>query len=117
MLPAGDTTEIGERGLNLSGGQKQRVALARAVYAERDVSTTRLDCLYAGAAVVWVWCGCGGGWRGFAYECTWLCLLGSATICADGTCDGWGEQSTCKAHVACFFFPVPFAVHVHVNWH
>lgn len=32
-LPAGDATEIGERGINLSGGQKQRVSLARAVYS------------------------------------------------------------------------------------
>ena len=31
-MPAGDMTEIGEKGLNLSGGQKMRVALARAVY-------------------------------------------------------------------------------------
>ena len=29
MLPAGDATEIGERGITLSGGQKQRVAIAR----------------------------------------------------------------------------------------
>uniref|UniRef100_A0A914S1R2 ABC transmembrane type-1 domain-containing protein n=1 Tax=Parascaris equorum TaxID=6256 RepID=A0A914S1R2_PAREQ len=36
-LPAGDSTEIGEKGINLSGGQKQRVSLARAVYSESDV--------------------------------------------------------------------------------
>lgn len=37
MLPAGDSTEIGERGINLSGGQKQRVSLARAAYQDADV--------------------------------------------------------------------------------
>uniref|UniRef100_A0AAZ3S2E9 ABC-type glutathione-S-conjugate transporter n=1 Tax=Oncorhynchus tshawytscha TaxID=74940 RepID=A0AAZ3S2E9_ONCTS len=37
ILPAGDGTEIGEKGLNLSGGQKQRVSLARAVYRKADV--------------------------------------------------------------------------------
>lgn len=36
-LPAGDMTEIGERGINLSGGQKQRVNLARAVYSRSDI--------------------------------------------------------------------------------
>ncbi|KAF8939989.1 hypothetical protein BGZ58_008149 [Dissophora ornata] len=37
ILPAGDLTEIGERGINLSGGQKQRVSLARATYDNADV--------------------------------------------------------------------------------
>ena len=37
LLPAGDMTEIGERGVNLSGGQQQRVNLARACYADSDV--------------------------------------------------------------------------------
>lgn len=37
IFPAGDQTEIGERGITLSGGQKARVALARAVYARSDI--------------------------------------------------------------------------------
>ncbi|KAL2922153.1 ABC transporter C family member 10 [Bienertia sinuspersici] len=37
LLPYGDVTEIGERGVNLSGGQKQRVQLARALYQNADI--------------------------------------------------------------------------------
>ncbi|KAF8667735.1 hypothetical protein HU200_052645 [Digitaria exilis] len=37
LLPYGDQTQIGERGVNLSGGQKQRVQLARALYQNADI--------------------------------------------------------------------------------
>ncbi|CAL5400018.1 unnamed protein product [Camellia sinensis] len=37
LLPYGDLTEIGERGVNLSGGQKQRIQLARALYQDADI--------------------------------------------------------------------------------
>ncbi|KDQ52618.1 hypothetical protein JAAARDRAFT_40221 [Jaapia argillacea MUCL 33604] len=37
MLPHGERTEIGEKGINLSGGQKARVCLARAAYAQPDI--------------------------------------------------------------------------------
>ncbi|XP_029933185.1 canalicular multispecific organic anion transporter 2 isoform X1 [Myripristis murdjan] len=37
VLPGGDMTEIGEKGINLSGGQRQRVSLARALYSEADI--------------------------------------------------------------------------------
>jgi ABC-type multidrug transport system fused ATPase/permease subunit len=36
-FPAGDRTEIGERGITLSGGQKARISLARAVYSKQSI--------------------------------------------------------------------------------
>jgi ABC-type multidrug transport system fused ATPase/permease subunit len=37
MLPSGDMTEIGERGITVSGGQKQRLNIARAIYFNTDI--------------------------------------------------------------------------------
>lgn len=37
LLPDGDLTEVGEKGISLSGGQKARLALARAVYSRADI--------------------------------------------------------------------------------
>jgi len=43
VLPAGDMTEIGEKGITMSGGQKARVALARAVMATQPGGLVLLD--------------------------------------------------------------------------
>ena len=48
LLPAGDLTMIGERGVTLSGGQKQRISIARAVINDPrilllDEATSALD--------------------------------------------------------------------------
>ncbi|OII72305.1 ABC transporter family protein [Cryptosporidium andersoni] len=46
VLPNGDKTLIGEKGVNLSGGQRQRISLARAVYQKASVYILD-DCLSA----------------------------------------------------------------------
>jgi ABC-type multidrug transport system ATPase subunit len=46
QFPAGDKTEVGERGISLSGGQKARLSLARAVYSRADIYLLD-DCLSA----------------------------------------------------------------------
>ncbi|KAK6200456.1 uncharacterized protein RJT21DRAFT_130974 [Scheffersomyces amazonensis] len=37
IIPDGDRTIVGEKGISLSGGQKARIALARAVYSRADI--------------------------------------------------------------------------------
>ncbi|KAF0701401.1 Aste57867_8103 [Aphanomyces stellatus] len=37
LFPAGDQTQIGQKGVTLSGGQKARVSLARACYSNADI--------------------------------------------------------------------------------
>ncbi|KAF8074805.1 multidrug resistance-associated ABC transporter [Lyophyllum atratum] len=46
LLPQGDATEVGEKGITLSGGQRARISLARAVYARADLVLLD-DCLAA----------------------------------------------------------------------
>ena len=37
VLPHGDRTELGERGITVSGGQKQRLNIARAIYSNAEI--------------------------------------------------------------------------------
>jgi ABC-type arginine transport system ATPase subunit len=64
ILPKGDQTMAGERGINLSGGQRQRVCLARAAYHDCDLILldNPLRCAAVPAAGIIV----AGHWRRFA---------------------------------------------------
>lgn len=62
ILSAGDSTEIGEKGITLSGGQKQRVSLARALYSNsRHILLD--DCLSAvdSHTALWIYENCISG--------------------------------------------------------
>ena len=37
VLPNGDLTEVGEKGISLSGGQKQRLNICRAIYCDTEI--------------------------------------------------------------------------------
>lgn len=37
LLPHGDKTLVGEKGVSLSGGQRARINLARAIYSEAEI--------------------------------------------------------------------------------
>ncbi|KAF7312085.1 ABC transporter protein [Mycena indigotica] len=37
MLPNGDLTEVGEKGISLSGGQRQRLNICRSIYSDTDI--------------------------------------------------------------------------------
>lgn len=62
ILSAGDSTEIGEKGITLSGGQKQRVSLARALYSNSLVVILD-DCLSAvdSHTALWIYENCISG--------------------------------------------------------
>ncbi|EHN02182.1 Vmr1p [Saccharomyces cerevisiae x Saccharomyces kudriavzevii VIN7] len=59
ILPAGDSTEIGEKGITLSGGQKQRISLARAIYSNAK-HVLLDDCLSAvdSHTAIWIYENC-----------------------------------------------------------
>jgi ABC-type multidrug transport system fused ATPase/permease subunit len=53
QFPAGDMTEVGEKGITVSGGQKQRMAIARAAYSEvRTVIHMGCAVIHMGCAVI-----------------------------------------------------------------
>ena len=37
LMPEGDLSKVGEKGLTLSGGQRARLSFARALYSQNDI--------------------------------------------------------------------------------
>lgn len=100
ILSAGDSTEIGEKGITLSGGQKQRVSLARALYSNSK-HVLLDDCLSAvdSHTALWIYENCVSGSLMEGRTCIlvshnvaltvqkaeWLVIMNNGRIKAQGT--------------------------------
>ncbi|KAG0431063.1 hypothetical protein HPB47_022134, partial [Ixodes persulcatus] len=86
MLPSGENTQVGDKGINLSGGQKLRINLARAVYHDADVYL--LDDPFSAVDVhvashIFEQC-CGAFWHS-EVQVDWIVLLDKGGIKEQGT--------------------------------
>lgn len=101
--PAGDSTEVGERGATLSGGQKARIGLVRAPYSDAAVLLLDDPLSAVNAHVgehIFLRPSAGGVKRGTVF---WLCI--SCISCQDATeSSGWstGELLRVEGLLGCF---------------